>query len=368
MKKVKVIYVLASLNVCNGMVSYAMNYFRNIDKSRFEIDFIVSDSNESPYYDEIISCGSKVYIMPDLKIKNTFKLIDKVENLFRNNNYDIIHCHIPNAGMFYLRAAKKYGVNNRILHSHATKSADKILKKIRNDIIIPISKAYANINFACTEDAGNYLFGNDYTIIKNAINLEIYDYNSTIRNEKRKELGIEDKFVIGNVGRFSAQKNPIFTIEIFNEIYKKNNRALLLMIGDGPLEREVIEKIQQYNLDKQVIILSNRTDINELYQAMDIFLLPSLYEGLGIVYIEAQVSGLTTFASNQVPREAKISDDMHFLDLKEGAISWANKILEYSYRYKRVGNLKLAENYGYNIKIEAKKLEDIYNKLLEEKV
>lgn len=366
MEKVKIIYVLASLDVCNGMVSYAMNYFRAIDKSKFQIDFIISSEDNSPYYNEIISSGSNIYIMPDLKIKNTFKLITKIDDFFCKNKYDIIHCHIANAGGFYLRAAKKYGVRKRILHSHATKSADKMLKRLRNDMMIPVAKKYANINFACTKDAGDYLFDKDYIIIKNAINLKKYDYDLNIRNKKRKELGIEGKFVVGNVGRFSAQKNPIFTIDIFNEIYRRNSNAVLLMIGDGPLEYEVKAKINQYNLNNCVIILSHRTDINELYQAMDTFVLPSLYEGLGIVYIEAQVSGLTTFASKQVPKDAKVSDKMHFLSLKDSASIWANKILEYSYVNKRIGNIECAAKSGYDIGIEAKKLEDIYSKLLEE--
>lgn len=367
MDKIRILYVLASLDICNGMVSYSMNYFRKINKEKFQVDFIISSNKESPYYDEIRSSGSNIYVMPELKLNNAYKLSNELNNFFKNNKYHIIHCHLANVGALYLKYAKKHNIGVRILHSHATKSADKIIKKIRNNILIPFSKFYANYYFACSEDAGKYMFGKDkFNIVKNAIDLDKFIFNEQKRKEKRLELGITEKFVVGNVGRLSPQKNPLFMLDIFYEIQRMKDNAILLLIGDGPMEVEVNNKIIDMGLEKKVILLSDRTDIAEIYNAMDVFVLPSIYEGLGIVYIEGQASGLKCFGSDKVPIEARISSLMNFIELKENHKVWAKKIVNVDKENNRIDNLSEVMSSGYNINNEIKKLEELYLSLLKE--
>lgn len=366
MSKIKVLCILNNLNVCNGIASYVMNYFKNIDREKVRMDFLISEDSNSLYVDYIKSTKSRLYIMPEMKMKSMGKFLKSVDDFFkRNNQYDIVHCHLANAAVFYLGAAKKYGIESRILHSHATKSADKPIRKLRNDLMIPFSRRMANINFACTKAAGDFLFKDEYYIVNNAIEVSRFIYNEEIRNLKRRELGITDEFVIGNVGRFAAQKNPLFMIEIFKEITKINKNSILLLIGDGPMEEKIRLEINKNSLRDKVIILSKRNDINELYQAMDVFVLPSIYEGLGIVYIESQASGLKTFGSNKVPKEARVSELMEFINLKESPKIWAEKIVKYNKNYLRYTPIEDIEENGYSIEVEANKMQEIYFQLVE---
>lgn len=366
MNKIRILYVLASLDVCNGMVSYSMNYFKNIDKDKFQIDFIINDADDTTYFKEIKKSGSNIYVAPDFKINNILKLRNYLDYFFKTHKYDIIHCHLANAGAFYLRYAKKYGVKTRILHSHATISADKLLKRIRNNIFIPISRKYANHYFACSKAAGYYLFKNkNFHLINNAVYCEKYLFNNYIREKVRKELNIKDKIVIGNIGRFSPQKNHNFIIDVFNNLQSKYDDAVLILVGEGPIEHAIREKVQRLNLEDKVIFISKSKFVNELYQAMDVFLLPSLYEGLPVVGIEAQCADLPLVVSNNITKELDITNNVKFMSLNANIDMWVSEIMN-SIKTERKQNKKNLEEMNYDIYKEAKNLENIYLKLLKE--
>lgn len=355
--------------VGGGVEAVIMNYYRNIDRTKIQFDFICdSDSTNIPY-DEIKKLGGKVIICPPYQkvLKYEKFLID----LFKKNNYKIVHSNINALSVFPLRAAKKAGVPIRIAHSHSTSNKKEWKKNLVKNILKPFSKVYANKYMCCSELAGRWLFGNkEYDkgtvyLLNNAIDLDKYKYDEKIRNSKRKELKIKPStFVVGHIGRFVEQKNHRFLIDIFNEIHKKNNDSLLLLAGQGPLMDEMKEKVHNLGLDDNVQFLGQRKDANELYQAFDLFLLPSLYEGLPLVGVEAQASGNLCYLSNDMTKEAKVLDSTKFMSLDNTAEEWANAILLDAKNYKKHNTKEEVSKYGFNIEKEAEKLENKYYEYL----
>jgi len=361
---IRVLCVVPNLRICNGMASYAMNYFTHIDKEKVKMDFLVLHSIPSPYEDVIKQAGSQIFVLPPLK-QGIFKYLKVLDNVFKTKKYDIIHCNVMNTGAIILKYAKKNGINVRILHSHATKLAEVKWKEIRNDAIAPITKYYSTEFFACSRLAGNYLFGDaQYHVINNAIDESNYIYNEIKKEIILNKLGIGNNFVIGTVGRYAPQKNPLFLIDIFAELKKKCGNAKLLWVGSGIMEKEIKDRIDMLKLDDDVILLGDRSDVHDLYQAMDVFLLPSLYEGLPVVGIEAQCAGLPILASDTITKEMKITNLVTFLSIKESAEKWAEVILSSTNKFIRSNVEEDIYNSGYSIKNEAKHIEVIYNDLI----
>ena len=365
-EKIRVLYIVPSLRLCNGVASYAMNYFNNIDKSKIQIDFITGVNEENIYYDAIRQAGSKIYYIPKIGLKNSIETIKTINKFFKENaqNYDIIHCHVLNMGAFYLHYAKKYNIKIRILHSHATQYADKFFNNLRNIVFSIFARKSANTYFACSKLAGDFMFKNrKYTVIKNAINVNKFIFNNEIRNKIIKNEHISDEeILVTNVARFAPQKNLFFLIDVFNEVSKKNDKFKLLLIGSGPLEEKINEKINEYQLNNKVIMKKNITNVNEYMQATDLFVLPSLFEGLPVVGIEAQCSDLKCLFSNNITEETKILESSKFIGI-DNKENWVNEILSYT-GYERKDRTKEMIINGYKIEEATKKLEDIYYKLL----
>lgn len=364
-EKIRILTITPGLNVCGGIESYVMNYYIHM-KEKVKMDFITHDIKDE-YYSEIISKnGDNIYLMKKLNLKNFKKVKEDIEHFFeKHHDYDIVYCHMANAAFLYLKYAKEYGIKVRILHSHQNKAADTITHSIRNIPLIAIGKRYATHNFACSKIAGDFLFNKKkYYIIKNAIDTNKYKYDESIRKIVRKELGITKELLIGNIGRFCNQKNQLFLIDVFKIIHKKMDSKLLL-IGDGVLKESIQKEIKKNNLENDTIIIPPTEKVNNYYQAMDVFVLPSLYEGLGIVNIEAQVSGLKTIVSTGVPKDAKISDLIEFISLDESKEKWADEIINNS-KYQRSDHQKDAINNGFDINAESKKLYNILKSIVDE--
>ena len=237
------------------------------------------------------------------------------------------------------------------------------------NILRPFSKKYATHYFACTEHAGRWLFGNKafddgkVFIVNNGINIDSYIFNEKTRKEKRNELNIKDTdIIIGHIGRFMKQKNHEFLIDVFKELYKENSNYKLMLIGQGPLQDEIKQKVKDLCIEEAVVFLGQKSDANKYYQAMDLFLFPSLYEGLGMVFVEAQVSGLPSIASTEVPLIAKVSDKAVFIGLDEPIEKWV-KIINKNINYSRNVDINRIKDSGYDIVTEAKKLENKYYEL-----
>lgn len=346
-----------------GVEAVVMNYYRHIDRSKIQFDFICDNDSTNIPYEEIEKLGGKVILIPPYQ--KVFKYHKELKRVLKEGNYKIVHSHINTLSVFSLFAAKKAGVPIRIAHSHSTTNKKEWKKNLLKLILRPFTKIFATSYMACTEHAGKWMFGvkefdkNKVFILNNAIDLDKYSFNLKIREKRRKELKIDEKTcVIGHVGRFVEQKNHSFLIDVFNEYSKINQNCLLLLVGQGPLETEIKEKVKLLNLENKVIFLGQRNDVNELYQVMDIFVFPSIYEGLGMVAVEAQVSGCKCIVSTEVPKIAKICENIWFEDLNKTE-DWIARLSSIDYS-KRKDYMIEAQKSGYDIATEAEKLENKY--------
>lgn len=348
-----------------GVEAVTINYYRNIDKNKVQLDFICDEDSTNIPYEEIERMGGKVIIIPSYS--KLFKYHKALKRVLKEGNYKIIHSNINTLSVFSLFAAKCAGVPIRIAHSHSTTNKKEKKKNLMKQVLRPFSKVFATDYMCCSELAGRWLFGNkeydkgNVYLLNNAIDLDKFKYNESLRKKKRKELGIKDNtLVIGHIGRFVAQKNHDFLIDIFDEIHKKNNNSILLLAGQGPLMEDIKNKVKELNLDDNVKFLGQRNDVNELYQAFDVFLLPSLYEGLPVVGVEAQAAGLLCYLSDDMTKETKVLDITKFMSLNNTPKEWADNILDDVKKYKRIDTSKEMTAKNFNIKEEAKKLEEYY--------
>ena len=356
-------------NAKGGVESVVFNYYNFIDKSKFQFDLIIH--SDSPYEipDDIVQLGCKVYKVPPYKYLLSY--IKALKHIFQTGNYEIVHSHMSTISVFTLFAAKMANIPVRIAHSHVTagKGKGEFLRNIFKYILRLFSKLFPTHLFACSEYAGRWMFGNKafeegkITIINNAIDYKKFIYNKKIREKIRNSLNLKDEFVVGSVGRFMPQKNHDFLIDIFYDVFKKNNKSALLLIGDGELRTHIEGKVKRLNLQDNVFFLGVRDDVNELFQAMDVFVLPSLYEGLGMVAVEAQVSGLPTIVSNRLPNEVKLLNLIEFLDLNEKSEKWAESILS-KRCFERLDISNEANIKKFSVSDEVKKLEAIYHNLI----
>ena len=308
--------------VGGGVESVIMNYYRHLDHSKVQFDFICDEDSTRIPYDEIKKLGGRVFLVP--KYQNLPKYLKALEKLFKENQYRIVHSNINTLSVFPLYAAKKSGVPIRISHSHSTSNPKEWKRNLIKNILRPFSKRYATDYFACSELAGRYLFGNKafdqgkVKIIHNAIDIEKFKFDEVARKKLRKGFGIKDStIVIGHVGRFVQQKNHTFLVDVFNEYYKKNPDSKLLLVGSGPLEDEIKKKVERLGLKDSVLFLGQRDDINKLYSVMDVFCLPSLYEGLPVVGVEAQAAGLPTIFSNRISKEVIVSSYAKIVSIQD---------------------------------------------------
>ena len=351
--------------VGGGVESVVMNYYKYIDREKIQFDFICDEDSTNIPYDEIEKLGGKVILIPPYQ--RIVKYHKTLKNVLKDGNYKIVHSHINTLSVFSLFAAKCAGVPVRIAHSHSTTNKKEKKKNILKQILRPFSKLFATDYMCCSEYAGRWLFGDkeydkgNVYLLNNAIDLDKFKYDEKVRIKKREELNIEDDtLVIGHVGRFVEQKNHRFLIDIFNEVHKQNDNSILILVGQGPLIEEMKNKIKSLDLEKCVKFLGQRKDINELYQTMDLFLFPSLYEGLGMVLIEAQMSGLYCLASDVVPTKAKVSNNIEFISLRINERKWADHIRNIDNSLNRKMDKKEISCMGFDIKNEALKLENKY--------
>lgn len=362
---IRIAQIMGKMN-SGGVESVVMNYYSHIDKTKVQFDFVVdSDSTIIPI-DEIKKYGGRIIIVPPYQ--NLPNYIFTLVKIFKKNNYEIVHSNINALSIFPLMSAKIAGVKVRIAHNHSTSNNKEFKKTLIKNILKPFSKVFANRYFACSELAGKWLFGTKFyengnvKIIKNAIDISKFTFNDEVRKQTRKQMDLEDKFVIGHVGRFMFQKNHDFLIDIFNEVNKVYNNSCLVLIGEGELENNIKQKVNELGLEEKVKFLGVRDDVSNIMQAMDVFVFPSRYEGLGMVAIEAQASGLRTIVSEQIPQEAKVTELLEYCNLKQTAKEWANIILQYKDGYFRKNTYNEIQASGYEINEASKCLKELYIK------
>lgn len=365
-KKIKVLMITPALNYGGGIEKFVINYTKYLSKDII-IDVATHENNSKDFRDLIKERGGKVFLFPKLSGKNIFGFCRQLNSFFsKNYDYDIIHCNMPNASPFYFYYAKKYNIKNLILHSHETDYADIFSHKLRNIPLIKFGKKMAKIYVACSEKAGNFMFKKQkYIVFNNAIEAEKYIYSKKIRKEYLKKLKINsNEKIIGHIGRLTPVKNQLFLLDIFKELKMMDSNYKLLLIGKGEMYKKIEKKIQDLNLNNSVIMIDSISNPEDYYQVMDVFVLPSIYEGLPFVAVEAQASGLHVVTSTNVSDEIPLKNNVTYLSLDFSAKEWAKKIKLIVENHGRGNTYNLIKKAGFDIKTEAYKLEELYVNVL----
>lgn len=357
-----------------GIQSLVIDWVSRFDKNKIQVDFLLLDDGKKyELEDTLKELGCKIYKLDGVWIRKPSDFIKQAKSLdefFKvHHDYKVVHLHSSSKNYLVLKYAQKYDIPVRIAHSHNIDFQTKnILKKIYGNFLKPKLIKYSTDFFSCSKLAGRWLFGDDivstdkFKIIHNAVDFQKFQFNKSTREQKRKELNIlNDQLVIANVGRFSKQKNHEFLIDIFYEIQKQKSNSVLVLVGTGELEEIIKDKVKELGIDKKVIFTGFRNDVSELYQAFDVFLMPSLHEGLPVVGVEAQASGLPCFMSKDViTDEVKIADNLTFIPLEKKPKEWADLIL--SSDLQRKNNYNCFKKSEYFIEDTTKKLSDFYLK------
>lgn len=361
MKKINICHVVSALR-SGGAESMIYNYSKNMTPNDYNFYLLHQYSATKKNKKELETLNFKIKEITPKK-KNIFKNYKETKKFFIQNNIDIVHAHMTLANFVPLYAAKKAGVKIRICHSHETSSSNRnIFKYIITAILKRLCVKYSTILMACGTKAGEFLYGKkNYFVYNNAIDLDKFKYNGIVRKSKREELGIDDKtIVIGHIGRFIDVKNHDFIIKIFTELVKKDKKYKLLLIGNGELENEIKEKIKINNLDDYVIMTGVIENPNDYYNVFDIFILPSKREGLPIVALEAQASGLKCLFSNTIDLNTSVvNENCQFLDLDYK--QWVDIIQNVNIKYNREVKVnKYFKERNLDIENEYKKLDKLY--------
>lgn len=367
MEKVKVLYFVDRM-LRGGIQTFVLENWKHMDKNKVQVDFLLLDDGVTyELEDTLRKMGSNVFKLKGIWIKKPWDYVKYYKSLNKffkqNNDYQVVHLHSSSKNFLVLALAKKYGVKVRIAHSHniGFQTTSKI-QIVCGNILKYFLRKYSTDYFACSELAGQWLFGKKekVTVVKNAVDIDKFCYNREKSEKIKKQLGLTNNFVIGHAGRFTHQKNHEFLIQIFNEIYKMDNNARLLLVGSGELESEIRRQVEKLHLEDYVVFAGFQTDVSLYMQAMDSFVFPSEYEGLGLVLIEAQAAGLTCFTSKYVvPEEAKVSELLTFISLGEAPRIWAEEILKQKNSERKTPRSDIAQN-GYDIYETAHFLQQYY--------
>lgn len=363
---IRVLQVIGIMNR-GGAETMIMNLYRKIDRSKVQFDFVENSCEPAAFDQEILALGGRIYRCPHYNGKNHFSYVKWWETFFRDHagEYSIVHGHLGSTAAIYLSIAKKHGAVC-IAHSHNTNSM-KSLNDVAYALFAYPARFTADHFFACSKDAGISRYGkrigNDprrCTVLPNAIDTGRFAFEQSARKKIRDALGVrETQLVIGNVSRFAKQKNHLFLIDVFEKIRQKRADALLLLVGDGALRPQIESYIAEKHLQDSVILTGVQSNTWDYYQAMDVFLMPSLYEGLPVSLVEAQAAGLPCCVSSTVPHEAAITELVRFKSLDAPAEEWGDWVLGCAAMPRRNMEQEIRAA-GYDISATAKWLEDYY--------
>ena len=372
-KQIRVLQIVPSLSRAAGVARFVYNMERYHDEERVHYDFLHHAfrngmyMHEQRYDEELCARGCNVYHV-NYAGDGLIRFINETRELLAKigDQYDIVHCHMPNSAFCMLREARNAGVKHRIMHSHLNNSSDVFLHRLRNMPLNAIGKHYATDFIACSEDAGKYLFGSQpFTVIRNGIPLEQFLFDSDARNSLRTEMGINDNDqVIGCVGRFVKQKNFSFAVTVFAQFLKQHPTAKLIILGNGDYRTELEQTISSIAGKDSVLLPGVREDVAQFYSVFDVFFMPSLYEGLPVSAVEAQAAGLPCVYSTHVPRETDITQSGTFVDLEEDLSIWVEALEKAIDRGRLFNNSILLEQNGYSAKENAELLMQYYENLI----
>lgn len=377
--KIKILQVLDQVSQESGVSSVVMNYYQYLDKKNYQMDFMVNRPVEQKLKEKIEENGSRIFLMPELCIRNGMAYPKALKVFFKEHReYQIVHGHVANAAAFYMRAAIQEGIAIRILHAHNSCGADRFGKRMRNRVLAEWGIKNSNYYAACGKKAAVYLFGTErgVKIIPNAIEEKRFRFQNEIREQMRWKYQLQDRFILGHVGRFCPQKNQRFLIALIEKLIHEHGtyrRPHLLLIGNGEEKERISHLIKSKGLENDVTMEDVKTEIEDYYQMMDCFLLPSLFEGVPLVGVEAQFNGLPCIFSTQVTQEIA-SKQVRYLALEQQE-KWIETIQEFErkeYRMKRIQEFEKKGNQvealrEYQIKEAVKGLEEFYQQCCNEK-
>lgn len=362
MNPIRVLHVVTKMDRA-GIETLLMNIYRKIDRNKIQFDFLVHTVDKGHYDDEIINLGGKIFYISKLEPFKINKYQKEIKRFFSaHKEYQIIHSHLNTFSKHVMKAAKDVNVPVKIAHSHISFPGYSLKSLYKLTARININR-YTDYKFACSEDAARWVFGSsdNVKIFPNAIDSNQFKFDLDVRRRVREELGADlDTLIIGNVGRLTEQKNHSFLIDIFAYINKKNPNSMLVLLGEGELESFIKNKSKELNISNDIKFLGVRDNVNDYLHAMDVFLFPSKFEGLGIVAIEAQASGLKTIASTKVPKETNVTPLIEYLSLDDPINIWGDKVLDTRDGYERKDTSQEIVAAGYDIQQSTKWLESFY--------
>lgn len=361
MEKVKrVLQILTTMNR-GGAETMIMNYYRALDKSKLQFDFLVHRPEEGAYESEIRQMGGRIYRAMPIRPNSYRKYFKFLDAFFKKHasEYIAIHAHIQENSGFAFKYAAKYGVLNRICTSHTADIPIDYKYPFRLFAAHFLNK-YVTKRIACGEKAGESLYGKrPFVVIHNAIDSSAFRYDVNVRDAVRRELGIGDSFVIGNTARFCIVKNHAFMLDILSELIKVKKDVVMLFLGDGEERPNIERQIEAKHLQEHVRLLGVRPDVYRIIQAYDVFLFPSKLEGLPVSVIEAQAAGLKCFLTDTIDKSVDITGDITFLSLAKSPAEWAREIVS-SIPYERKDNKTKIVKAGYDVEDNVGKLLALY--------
>lgn len=345
--------------VMGGIESFLLNVYKLMDRKKVQFDFIEYGEEERGFDYKFKELGSKIYKIPDRK-KHPILARKELELILKKEKYSVVHLHKNSLSEIgALEVCKKVGVPTIILHSHNSSRDNKLLVFLHK-----FNKARIDLNtikkFSCSKKAANWLYGSmkDVKIVKNGIQTDRFDFDNEKRNILRNELKINDCIVLGNVGRLTEQKNPLFVLDIITKI--KLDNIKLLWVGDGPLHKQMDSRIKKLGLSDKVIMTGTVANPEDYYQVMDIFLMPSKYEGFPIAAVEAQCSGLPVILSNSITDEVILSDNVRMEDVSNETgwvLAIENMVSEMNFRKS---NKDVLIQKGFDLKTTVLNLQQFY--------
>lgn len=348
---IRILHVLGGLDR-GGAETMVMNLYRAIDRTQVQFDFIIHTDKHQAYYDEILALGGKIYSFPVFNGKNFFAIRKLWKNFFKvHPEYRILHSHVRSYASLYLPIAKKAGLKT-IIHSHSTSNGKGFASIVKWIMQYPL-RFQADHFFGCSKEAGEWLFGkkvvnsDKYHILQNAIDTKLYKFNPETRERYRKELSLGDKKTFIHVGRFHPAKNHPFLLNVFAEIHKRDANTVLLLVGDGELRPAIEKQIAELGIQDSVKLLGSRSDVPNLLQAADCFLFPSVWEGFGMVAVEAQAAGLPCVCSTGIPKSVAVVPNMSEFLPTTDVNAWADKSLRMNRPTMDV--LKYIDDAGFDI-------------------
>lgn len=364
---IRVLHAVGGLNA-GGIETFLMSVYRQIDRSEVQFDFMVVSDERYFYSDEIERLGGRIFPVRQSRYhpKATY---DRLKDFYRKNNVAVVHQHTGRLiSLAPLLAARDAGVATRIIHAHCARATPKTKMDYIDEVIHRLNThrtGLATEKFACSADAAAYFGfdrqGGEWRYVPNGIDVGRFSFDEGKRKDARAELGLSDStFLIGNIGRFSPQKNQVFLLRAFASVAKQCPDSKLLLVGVGPLEADIHAEAERLGLTDRVIFLKNRSDTERLYAAMDAFAFPSLYEGLGIVLVEAQANGLPCVISERIPREAVYGENVATVALEDGAEAWADALLECRAATRSQKGAELTRSAGFDISTVASSLQEFY--------